>query len=239
VPTRHPIITVEALDETRRLPEPAVHWLAERVRLAAAVLGVGGDVRIRVIDDAAMAKAHEEFAGVPGTTDVLTFDMTDPEEAGPQPGAEGVLRALGIGHRALGGEGALPSDPDAQSPMPDAVLSTNARPPMPDASSAAPPSRTSDSDNDRNPYSLDTDILVCIDEAERQSGGAGADEGAGGGGRGYPVEAELLLYVVHGMLHCLGLDDHEEAEAAQMHRFEDAVLEAVGVGRVFGRGKGH
>lgn len=73
-------------------------------------------------------------------------------------------------------------------------------------------------------YGIDTDILVCIDEAHRQSDPFG-----------YPVVRELLLYVVHGVLHCLGWDDHDEAESAAMHRLEDEVLTALGVGPVYAR----
>ena len=71
---------------------------------------------------------------------------------------------------------------------------------------------------------LDVDVLVCMDEAERQAGR-----------RGHAVERELLLYVIHGVLHCLGHDDHDEAAAARMHAEEDRVLEAVGVGATYGR----
>lgn len=70
---------------------------------------------------------------------------------------------------------------------------------------------------------LDTDVLICVDEAKRQ-----AEE------RGHAVEREILLYVVHAMLHCLGYDDHEEPGYAAMHAEEDRVLEVIGVGRTFG-----
>jgi rRNA maturation RNase YbeY len=70
---------------------------------------------------------------------------------------------------------------------------------------------------------LDTDILACVDVAARQASI-----------RGYSVEKELLLYIVHGVLHCLGHDDHDEAAAARMHATEDAVLTAIGVGAVYG-----
>jgi len=52
-----------------------------------------------------------------------------------------------------------------------------------------------------------------------------------------PLRRELLLYVVHGVLHCLGMDDHDEAAAAAMHRVEDAVLTAIGVGPVYSAGR--
>lgn len=71
-------------------------------------------------------------------------------------------------------------------------------------------------------FVLDTDILACVDVASRQAAS-----------RGYSVEKELLLYVVHGMLHCMGHDDHDEDASAAMHGVEDAVLEAIGVGRAF------
>lgn len=72
---------------------------------------------------------------------------------------------------------------------------------------------------------LDTDILICLDEAIR----CGTE-------RGHPASRELLLYVVHGILHCLGHDDHDPAAYAQMHAREDEVLEAIGVGRTFAVG---
>lgn len=69
---------------------------------------------------------------------------------------------------------------------------------------------------------LDADIVVCIDEAGRQAAT-----------RGHAVERELLLYILHGALHCLGHDDHDDAAYLAMHREEDAVLTAIGVGRTF------
>jgi len=69
---------------------------------------------------------------------------------------------------------------------------------------------------------LDVDIVLCIDEAERRA----AEFGHGGG-------AELALYAVHGVLHCLGHDDHEVTEAERMHAEEDRVLRAIGVGAIY------
>lgn len=69
---------------------------------------------------------------------------------------------------------------------------------------------------------VDVDIAVCADEASRR-----AEE------LGHTVERELLLYAVHGLLHCLGFDDHSEAESLRMHAEEDRLLEAIGVGRTF------
>src|SRR6516164_3024777 len=38
--------------------------------------------------------------------------------------------------------------------------------------------------------------------------------------RGHDVQAELALYVIHGLLHLCGYDDHDEAGAAQMRERE-------------------
>ncbi len=46
--------------------------------------------------------------------------------------------------------------------------------------------------------------------------------------RGVRVERELALYVVHGVLHLCGFDDHDEADAAAMRVAERAVMDALG-----------
>ena len=167
-----PTLSISVSDQTTRLTPPQLDWLTRHAQAAVTRLGGSGEVRVAIIDDAAMSQAHEEFAGVTGTTDVLTFDLSDPESAPPPP---------------------KPSAADIRS------------------------------DNVRVLYPLDTDIMVCHDEGGRQAAR-----------RGYPIEKELLLYVVHGVLHCLGWDDHDEAEAKDMHEAEDAVLVAIGVGPAYG-----
>jgi probable rRNA maturation factor len=47
-------------------------------------------------------------------------------------------------------------------------------------------------------------------------------------------EAELLLYIVHGLLHCLGFDDRRKSDACRMHRTEDEILKKHGCGAVYG-----
>ena len=70
---------------------------------------------------------------------------------------------------------------------------------------------------------IEGEVYICLDEARRQ-----AAERAGEPAR------ELLLYALHGLLHLLGYDDHEQADHDRMHAKEDQVLEAIGVGRVYG-----
>ena len=162
-------LRIDLADATGRLSEPACGWLMERLsealpeacrrergRTGGQVRG--GEVRVRVIADDEMAKMHEEYAGVPGTTDVLTFDMSVDE-----------------------GDGVPP---------------------------------------------LDVDLVVCLDEAQRQ---------ASARGHGETPQLELLLYTLHGVLHCLGHDDHDEGSFRAMHDAEDAILTAIGVGPVFAR----
>lgn len=155
---------LDLVDTTGRLQAPALAWLAKHIQAAARALspqGLVGTVALRIVDDEHMCRLHAQFCDDPTTTDVLTFDHTQPDEGG------GVL-----------------AKPQEQ---------------------------------------ISADIVVCLDEANRQSQARG----------GYPVERELLLYAVHGMLHCLGEDDHDDAAFERMHAREDAVLEQIGVGRVF------
>jgi probable rRNA maturation factor len=39
-----------------------------------------GEVRLRIVEDQAMAEAHLRYTNVAGTTDVLTFDLRDSSE---------------------------------------------------------------------------------------------------------------------------------------------------------------
>lgn len=115
---------------------------------------LSGEVRIRLVRDPEMAAHHERHCGVPGTTDVLTFDLRDQPSNGP--------------------------------------------------------------------CQLDVDLMVCIDEAARQAAL-----------RSIPIEHELTLYILHGLLHVLGHDDHDDDEYRAMHAREDQILVESGLGPVF------
>ena len=78
-----------------------------------------------------------------------------------------------------------------------------------------------ETDNDK----VEADIAVCIDVAQRKIEACD-----------HSVESELLLYIVHGILHCLGFDDHDEAAYNVMHSQEDRVLQAIGVGAIWSNG---
>jgi branched-chain amino acid transport system ATP-binding protein len=65
-------------------------------------------------------------------------------------------------------------------------------------------------------------IVVCVPEAARRAKELGV-----------PLQHELLLYALHGLLHLNGFDDRTAREYHRMHRMEDAILHQLGVGAVF------
>jgi probable rRNA maturation factor len=73
---------------------------------------------------------------------------------------------------------------------------------------------------------VEGELILCRDQASRQAQA-----------RGHALREELLLYAVHGLLHLLGYDDHTKRAAATMHRREDEILRAIGVGSVYERRK--
>lgn len=69
---------------------------------------------------------------------------------------------------------------------------------------------------------IEVDIAVCVDVAADQAEL-----------RGHHVERELLLYALHGLLHCCGYDDHDASGFRRIHDEEDRILAAIGVGPTF------
>ena len=53
--------------------------------------------------------------------------------------------------------------------------------------------------------------------------------------RGHSSEAELALYITHGLLHNFGLDDATPGQARRMHEAEDEILQQLGYGSVYNR----
>ena len=51
--------------------------------------------------------------------------------------------------------------------------------------------------------------------------------------RGHSSEAELALYVTHGLLHNFGFDDSTQSQAKKMHDTEDEILQQLGYGLVY------
>ncbi|KAA1262155.1 Endoribonuclease YbeY [Rubripirellula obstinata] len=46
---------------------------------------------------------------------------------------------------------------------------------------------------------------------------------------GWSIDYELALYVVHGVLHITGLDDHNDKDRAEMRRCETEVMTSLGI----------
>ena len=65
----------------------------------------------------------------------------------------------------------------------------------------------------RDRQEVDGEIYVDLDTAAERA----PEFGTG-------MEEEALRYVVHGLLHLLGYDDHSDAERATMRRLEDRYL---------------
>ena len=70
---------------------------------------------------------------------------------------------------------------------------------------------------------VEADIVICVDEAARRA--AEMD---------ISVEREVLLYALHGILHCAGFDDRTPQDFEAMHAEEDRILVAIDVGATFG-----
>lgn len=154
-----PSITVEVFDAGALLDDHSRCALQALTTKALSNLPNTGQVRVAIVDDQRMSIAHQQFSGIAGTTDVLTFDLAhDPGQSNPS--------------------------------FADKVL--------------------------------DTDLTVCYDEAQRQAAQ-----------HNHPVMQELLLYIVHGVLHCLGYDDHDENGYQRMHEKEDELLAMIGFTTTF------
>ena len=65
------------------------------------------------------------------------------------------------------------------------------------------------------------DILISIPRAQVQAEAAG-----------HPLEAEVQLLVVHGVLHLLGHDHAEAEEKARMWNAQAEILERLGLGNI-------
>jgi len=117
-----------------------------------------GRLSVAVVGATAMATLHRRFLGLPGPTDVLSFDL-------------GTERRRGY---------------------------------------------------------IDGEVVVCADVARKRAAGRGRSLQA--------ARAELALYVVHGILHLTGYDDHTAAAARRMHVREDKLLFELGLGAVYHAG---
>jgi len=73
---------------------------------------------------------------------------------------------------------------------------------------------------------LEAQVVISVETARRRAREHGTS-----------VKAELMLYLVHGILHLCGFDDATAGEAQRMHRREDELLTALGYGTPFASGR--
>lgn len=65
------------------------------------------------------------------------------------------------------------------------------------------------------------DILISIPRAQEQADAAG-----------HPLESEVQLLIVHGILHLLGYDHAEPDEKARMWNAQSEILQSLGLGNI-------
>ncbi|MFH1613624.1 MAG: rRNA maturation RNase YbeY [Planctomycetota bacterium] len=68
------------------------------------------------------------------------------------------------------------------------------------------------------------ELVVNAQRAERQACA-----------RGHSFQAELALYVLHGLLHNLGFNDAKPRDAEKMHAAEDNILQEFGYGVIYNK----
>jgi probable rRNA maturation factor len=68
------------------------------------------------------------------------------------------------------------------------------------------------------------DLIINAEEAARQAIK-----------RAHSTEAELALYITHGLLHNFGFEDADETESQKMHSTEDEILQQAGFGIIYGK----
>jgi probable rRNA maturation factor len=147
-PGKASAIDVHVLDRQRMVAVSA-RWLGGVIRRALARQGVtAAEISVLIVGDRRMARLHEEWLGVPGPTDVITFDLADD-------GPDGGLRG---------------------------------------------------------------DIVVSAETARRVAREVG-----------WRPRHELAYYVVHGLLHLAGYDDHDPADRRAMRARERVLLRAAGL----------
>ena len=79
---RRPAVGVTIADRQRRVKLDR-RWLEGVIRRAVAEIGSpAAEIGVVLVDDAGIADLHEQWLGLPGPTDVITFDLSTPVDAG-------------------------------------------------------------------------------------------------------------------------------------------------------------
>ncbi len=151
------MITVQITNHCEKLPADAPR-LKKLVRAVCRQFGISqARISIGIVDDAEISGLNQRFLNHAGTTDCLSFDLSDETEP--------------TGRKVF-------------------------------------------------------DLIVNGELALREAAQ-----------RGHEAQAELALYITHGLLHDLGFDDATETQARRMHRTEDEILQHLGYGLVYNHGR--
>ncbi len=68
------------------------------------------------------------------------------------------------------------------------------------------------------PPNVEGELVVSADTARREAAAAN-----------WQFQSELLLYIVHGVLHITGMDDHKDSDRAAMRAAEEVVFLQLGI----------
>ena len=141
-------LSIDVVDR-QRLLRVGGRWLVTVARRALARQKVASaEICVLVLDDRGIARLHEQWLGITGPTDVITFDMSD----------------------------------------------------------------------DARPGVMHGDIAVSAETARRTARELG-----------WQPRHELAYYVVHGILHLAGYDDHDPADRRAMRARERLLMRAAGL----------
>lgn len=72
---------VELVDATERLGPDRCRSIVRGLRRCLAAVPARGELRVRVVGDDEMSALHLRTLGVPGPTDVLSFDLSEADDA--------------------------------------------------------------------------------------------------------------------------------------------------------------
>lgn len=141
------------VSDRQKLLRVSARGLERLVRKALVAEGVEeAEISVILVDDRRIAAVHRRWLGLPGPTDVITFDLA--------------------------------------------------------AGTAGPPRASV----------LTGDIVVSTETARRMARAVG-----------WTPRQELAYYIVHGVLHLTGYDDHTAADCRQMRARERTVMKACGL----------
>ncbi len=141
------------VSDRQRVLRVSVRGLERLVRMALVAEGIEqAEINVILVDDRRIAAVHRRWLGLPGPTDVITFDLSAGTAGPPQAGV------------------------------------------------------------------LAGDIVVSTETARRMARAVG-----------WTPRQELAYYVVHGLLHLTGYDDHAPADRRVMRARERAVMKACGL----------